>query len=109
MEELVKLKSILNERFSLVEIKDLCFELEVDYDDLGAGGLSERIQELIVYLENRKQTGRLVTLVAKYRPDIDLSFWTGGKLDLSSRHRPAGPGSSMSNARGGAATFGCLV
>lgn len=109
MDELVKLKNILDKRFSLAEIKDLCFELEIDYDDLGAGGLAERIQALLVYLNNRNEIGRIIALIAKYRPDIDLSFWSGGKINLTERHRPAGPGSSISNGRGGAATFGCLV
>ncbi|MEM8858613.1 MAG: hypothetical protein AAGD96_09845 [Chloroflexota bacterium] len=109
MEELIQLKNILDDRFSLAEIKDLCFDLEVDYDDLGSGGLSEHIVELIQYLENRGQTHKLIELIAKYRPDIDLSFWSGGALDLKAKQRPAGPGNSISNGRGGAATFGCLV
>lgn len=109
MEELVKLKNILDERFNLVEIKDLCFDLGVDYDDLVSGGLLEHIQALLIHLENRNEVGRLISLIAKYRPDIDLSFWSGGKIDLKARNRPAGPGSSISNGRGGAATFGCLV
>lgn len=109
MEELIQLKNILDDRFSLAEIKDLCFDLKVNYDDLGAGGLSERIIELIQHLENRGQTHKLVKLISKYRPDIDLSFWSGGALDLKAKQRPAGPGSGISNSRGGAATFGCLV
>ncbi|MFK7803864.1 MAG: hypothetical protein AB8G95_19685 [Anaerolineae bacterium] len=109
MEELVKLKTILDERFNLIEIKDLCFELGIDYEDLASGGLIEHIQALLIHLENRNEVGRLVSLIAKYRPDIDLSFWSKGRIDLTARNRPAGPGSSISSGRGGAATFGCLV
>ena len=109
MEELIKLRDILDQKFSLTEIQALCAELEMDYDTLGAGSLSEKIISLLARLKHLDEVGKLVSLIAKYRPDIDLSFFSGNITDLTSRHRPAGPGSSISNGRGGMATFGCLV
>lgn len=109
MEELIKLRDILSQKFSLTELQALCAELEFDYETLGAGSQSDKIISLLARLKHLDQVGKLVQLIAKYRPDIDLSFFSGNITDLTSRHRPAGPGSSISNGRGGMATFGCLV
>ncbi len=109
MEELLKLREILDQKFSLTEFQALCTELGLDIDELGGDTLEDRIISLLTLLRHQDQVGRLVDLIAKYRPDIDLSFYQSGPIDLTQRIRPAGAGASIGNGRGGVATFGCLV
>lgn len=109
MEELLKLREILDQKFSLTEFQALCVELGLDIDDLSGDTLEDRIIALLTLLRHRDEVGRLVNLIAKYRPDIDLSFYQSGPIDLTQRIRPAGAGASISNGRGGVATLGCLV
>lgn len=109
MEELLKLREILDQKFSLTEFQALCTELGLDIDELGGDTLEDRIISLLTLLRHRDEVGRLVDLIAKYRPDIDLSFYQSGPIDLTQRIRPAGAGVSIGNGRGGVATFGCLV
>ncbi len=109
MEELLKLREILDQKFSLTEFQALCTELGLDIDDLSGDTLEDRIISLLTLLRHRDEVGRLVNLIAKYRPDLDLSFYQSGPIDLTQRVRPAGAGASVGNGRGGVATLGCLV
>ena len=55
-ELLIKLPEILASRFSDGELRDLCFDLGVDYESLAGEGKSAKARELIAYLQRR---GRL--------------------------------------------------
>ena len=51
-------------QFSDGELRTLCFELGVEYEDLGGRGRAENARELIALLERR---GRLPELIARFR------------------------------------------
>jgi predicted transcriptional regulator len=64
---------ILSARFDLEELRTLCFELGVDFDDLRGEGKSAKARELILRMQRRQQVEKLIKKIRDMRPDID---WT---------------------------------
>ena len=67
------LLSILSVRFSREELRTLCFELGVDFDDLGGEGKTAKARELILRMRRYSQLENLIQRIKETRPDID---WT---------------------------------
>jgi hypothetical protein len=67
---LVELHQVLVARFSLEEIKTLCFELGVEYDDLPAVGKRNKARELVRYLDRHGRLDALRVAVMLKRPDV---------------------------------------
>lgn len=70
---LVQLRQTLSSRFDLEELRTLCHDLGVDFDDLPAQGKSNKARELVAYLARRNQLGRLLQVGQAQRPDIPWS------------------------------------
>ena len=66
------LRRILVERFSLEELRTLCFDLSIDYDALGGEGKEARARELIAHLQRRSQLDQLTNYIRQHRPDIQF-------------------------------------
>ena len=64
------LREILNTRYDEAELRDLCFELGVGYEELPSGGKTVKTRELIEYLQRRDRIQDLLDAVGKLRPDI---------------------------------------
>ena len=64
------LRQTLTTRFNEEELRTLCFELAVDYDDLPGRGKAAHARELIVYLERRGRISELIEAGRRLRPDI---------------------------------------
>jgi len=62
------LRQTLYERFDVEEIKDLCFDLSIDFDDLRGEGKKER--ELVAYCQRRDRLEELATRIAALRPGV---------------------------------------
>ena len=69
-ETLTDLRIILTSKFNQSELKNLCFDLGIDYDDLPGETKSDKARELIEYLDNRDQISRLIEVLKSRRPDI---------------------------------------
>ena len=67
-----KLRQFLIDRFSLGDLKDLAFDLGVDFQALPHQDTPELARELIAYLEHREETKPLIVEVVKQRPDDDM-------------------------------------
>ena len=67
------LLTILSLRFNLNELRTLCFELAVDFDDLPGEGKTAKARELILLMQRREQLQNLIQKIKKTRPDIDWS------------------------------------
>ena len=84
-EHLIQLHQILTERFAHGELRTLCFDLGVDYDDLPGGGKADKARELIVYLERRDRIRELLEAGKRLRPDVSweeaLVEWAQARLD----------------------------
>jgi hypothetical protein len=70
--ELATLRQFLVERFSLAELKNMAFDIGVDYELFGLVGKDELARELIVYLRRRDRLSCLISEAIKLRPQGDL-------------------------------------
>ena len=71
--DLSALRRLLLESFNQGELRDACFELGFDYDDLPGDGREDKVRELILCLQRR---GRLEELVEYGRAQRPHAQWT---------------------------------
>jgi hypothetical protein len=57
--------------FSDIDLRELCFDLLIDYDDLPGDNKRIKVIELISHMERRGQILELVQLCKQLRPDFD--------------------------------------
>ena len=67
---LTQLHRLLNQAFNLEEVRTLCFELGIEYDDLGGEGRSDRSRELIRLMARQGRLPNLVTVATEKRPQL---------------------------------------
>lgn len=65
-----RLHRILRIRLDREELRTLCFDLGVNYDDLGGEGLSGKARQLVLFLQKRNRLTTLVEWLRRERPDI---------------------------------------
>ncbi len=63
--------TILNEKFSLDEIKTLSFELQIDFEDLEGSTKAAKGRSLAVTAQEKNRLNDLINLVGRIRPDMD--------------------------------------
>jgi hypothetical protein len=88
-DQLSTLRRILVDRFSQSELKDLAFDLGVDYEALPNGSKSDKARELVAYFDRRNRIPLLVREIRNRRPDIQLwrpPFDPEGELVWISTH-----------------------
>lgn len=71
-----QLRNFLDQRYSIEELRDLCFGLEVDPEDIGGRTKGGLIRELILYLRRRNRLNSLLELLRE-DPDNRLSTHFG--------------------------------
>jgi len=69
-EHLTRLRQLLVEHYSTDGLKTLCFDLGIDYDELGGKGKTGQVRELLACLERRSRLSELVETGKQQRPDI---------------------------------------
>ena len=69
-EHLAKLRQILATRFDEGELRTLCFDLGINYDDLPGQGNANKARELIAYLDRHGRISELVSIGKQLRPDV---------------------------------------
>ena len=72
-EMLARLRRTLVERLDEGDLRDLCFDLGTDYNDLPGETRADRARELILYFMRRNRLPKLIRTIEENRPDIDLS------------------------------------
>jgi hypothetical protein len=55
------------EGFNLAEIENLCYQLGVEFEDLGGTGKSGKARELVKYMERRGRLGELDAMATSLR------------------------------------------
>jgi hypothetical protein len=65
-----KLFRVLVDRFSSDELQTLCFELDIDYENLGGTGKEGKARELLTALERRHRVYELPVAGKWLRPDV---------------------------------------
>ncbi len=63
---------ILDEHYNLDEFRELCFNLGVDYDNLGGEGKRAKARELLLLIYRQDRMAELLTHVADDRPNVTL-------------------------------------
>ena len=65
-----RLRQVLATRFNDGELRTLCFDLGIEYDDLPGEGRADRARELVAYLERRDRISDLKEIGERMRPDV---------------------------------------
>jgi hypothetical protein len=68
---IVHLHRILVTHSDVEELRTLCFQLRIAYDDLPGAGKSGRARELLSFLDRRRRIAELIVIGKRERPDID--------------------------------------
>lgn len=68
--ELVQIRKILEDRFSQGELQNLCFDIEVPYENLPGNSKSDKARELTDYMHRRRKIQELVVYIRRNRSDI---------------------------------------
>lgn len=72
------------------ELRTLCFDLQVDFDDLRGEGKTARARELIAYMDRHKRIKELVAEIVTQRPDVACPGESDGIAPPTSpRSRPS--------------------
>ncbi len=64
-----QLRQFIVKHYSLDELRTLCFDLSVLYDDLDGAGISARAGELILYMGRHQRLHDLLTELSRARPE----------------------------------------
>jgi hypothetical protein len=62
------LRQFLDEHFNDEELRNLCFDLKIDYESLPAQGKSGKVRELVTYCERHGRTNQLIGASHSLRP-----------------------------------------
>lgn len=65
-----RLRQLLTEYFNIGELKDLCFDLSIDYEILPGDGKADKARELVAYVKRHGQRARLLAECQKLRPHV---------------------------------------
>ncbi|MCP4545489.1 MAG: phosphotransferase [bacterium] len=101
---LAELRRVLGDRFDAGELRDLCFDLGVDYDELSGKVKADKVRALLGYLERRARIPELVQVVKQLRPDISGED-EEGTLKRSDSSSPPLPQLAEALQRGSLAFF----
>ena len=67
-----KLLKALIELFNENELRDLCFDLGLDYENLPPGGKKDKARELVTYFIRRNRVTYFVSVFCEKRPQVSL-------------------------------------
>ncbi len=68
--DLTQLHHFTVEHFRLDELRTLCFDVHIDYDDLGGQAKSGKARELILRMQREGDLGKLLSYLATARPKV---------------------------------------
>jgi hypothetical protein len=70
-EQMIEYYRKLDKHFNQNELRDLAFQLGIDYDGLPGDGKADKARELVQYLERRGRSPELVAICLQQRPNVD--------------------------------------
>lgn len=70
----IELLKFIKEKFSLEDVKTLCFDIGVNFDDIPGSTITEKSRELIIYCRNQNRLENLVDQLKRDRPLNELEF-----------------------------------
>lgn len=78
-----QLHAALDKYFNLSEIRTLCFDLSIPYEDFGGEGKKEKAAELVQYAERFGKFDQVVAYVQQARPHANLQESGGGSTAVT--------------------------
>ncbi len=66
----ILLRESLSDKFNLDELKILCFDLSIDYEDIPGNTKQAKVVELLQYCERMDQMEALIARIVKIRPNL---------------------------------------
>ncbi|WP_420627389.1 hypothetical protein [Candidatus Leptofilum sp.] len=79
--DLRKLLRAINDSFSEDDLRDLCFELRLDFENLPGSVKKDKVRELIIHFDRRKRINVLVEAFREMRPHVDIDAIEVTELD----------------------------
>ncbi len=76
-------RDLLVAQFSLAELKSLCFDLRIDYEEIAGDAKGDKVIELIGFCERHGRFDDLVRAAAQARPDAAFPATAAGVATLS--------------------------
>ncbi len=67
---LADLREAVEDSFSLDELRTICFDMRIPYENLQSDTKEAMVRELLVYCENRGRLPKLLNILKKERPNI---------------------------------------
>ena len=86
---------LLVHTFDLEELRTLCFELGIPYDELGGEGLRGKGRELLLYAERHGWLPQLLTALRRERPTVDWPDLDASPADLGTPSERTHSGSTI--------------
>ena len=87
--EKINLNDFIIQHFSLGEVRDLCFQLGLDSDDLDGSTRSEKARELVEYLRRRGRLADLHVLLKRLRAEpYAIAFPTVTTTEIAASSTP---------------------
>ncbi|MGD9099713.1 MAG: hypothetical protein PVF45_04480 [Anaerolineae bacterium] len=89
-----QLRQSLTTHFDVEELRTLCYDLGVDYDDLRGEGRTNKARDLVTYMERRGRLSELIETCSRRRPHVSWQGWTvvSGARQQAGYSRPVGQG-----------------
>ena len=66
---LIELRNKIHLSFNMEELKDLCFEMEIVFDDLPGSTLKDKVRELVLFCERHNRIEELQSICQRLRPN----------------------------------------
>jgi hypothetical protein len=80
--DLAALRESLSKSFNLEELKTICFDLGISYDEFSGETKQAFIRELLVYLQRRQRLDEFIKLINEQRPDVETGSYLSNKVGV---------------------------
>ena len=101
-----ELRRALVKNFNDEELRTLCVDVDVDYDNLGGIGKEAKARELIELVERQGRLEHLISICRQYRPQVDWERFLAAKAARDMTESGTNESSDQPNARNGASHRG---
>jgi Effector-associated domain 7 len=95
-----QLRQRIETGFDLQDLRTLCFDLDIVYDELSGDRLSTKIIALVTHMRKTGQMVRLIKALETIRPELEWSKWTSGKTANLPVSSPSSLSSNQNNPFG---------
>jgi len=89
----IHLRQVLTQYYSNSELHTMCFDLGIDYEDIGGSGKTEKVVELLAFAQRHNRLDNIAAYVRRTRPFVQLDM-----TDTLPTLPETGPGSGTSIA-----------